>query len=95
MVSLFFCSVDCFPLTAPAHPPHCTPQGTPEAAQRADRAAAHPDPITSRHLASHALDGTDGANAQKPVTSYYAFAYSHRQHIIFHHYVLTPPVSFG
>ena len=41
------------------------------------------------------LDSTDGANSQKPVTSYYVFAYSHCQHIIFHHYVLTPPISFG
>ena len=47
--SPFFCSVDCFPLTAPAYPPHCTPQGTPEAAQRADPAAAHPDPLTAHH----------------------------------------------
>ena len=85
MVSPFFCSVDCFPLTAPAPAP---------------RGAAHPDPHTPT-IASHALSGsafldsTDGSNSQKPVTSYYVFAYSHRQHIIFHHYVLTPPISFS
>lgn len=85
MVSPFFCPVDCFPLTAPAPAP---------------RGTAHPDPHTPT-IASHALSGsvfsdsTDGANSQKPVTSYYVFAYSHRQHIIFHHYVLTPPISFG
>ena len=45
MVSLFFCSVDYFPLTASAYPP----QETPEAAQRADPAAAHPDPLTAHH----------------------------------------------
>lgn len=49
MVSPFFCSVDCFPLTAPAYPPHCTPQGTPEPAQRTDPTAAHPDPLTAHH----------------------------------------------
>ena len=85
MVSPFFCSVDCFPLTASAPAP---------------RGAAHPDPHTPP-IAGHALrdsavlDSTDGANSQKPVTFYYVFAYSHRQHIIFHHYVLTPPISFG
>lgn len=99
MVSPFFCSVDYFPLTAFAYPPHCTLQGTPEAAQRADPAAVHPDPLTAHHgkpclerlglLGRHGFD-----NAQKTVASYYAFAYSHRQHIIFHHYVLTPSISF-
>ena len=71
MVSPFFCSVDCFPLTAPAYPPHCTPQGTSEAAQRADPAAAHPDSLTAHHgqpclerldlLGRHGFD-----NVQKP-----------------------------
>jgi len=51
-------------------------------------------------MASHALsdsaflDGTDLIMRQNPVSFYYAFAYSHRQHIIFHHYVLTPSISF-
>ena len=71
MVSPFFCSIDCFPLTAPAYLPHCTPQGTPEPAQRADPAAAHPDPLTAHHgqpclerlglLGRHGFD-----NAPKP-----------------------------
>jgi hypothetical protein len=51
-------------------------------------------------MASHALsdsaflDGTDLIMRQNPVSFYYAFAYSHHQHIIFHHYVLTPSISF-
>ena len=71
MVSPFFCSIDCFPLTASAYPPHCTPQGTSEAAQRADPAAAHPDSLTAHHgqpclerldlLGRHGFD-----NVQKP-----------------------------
>ena len=65
------------------------------------RAVQHIKILTRPTIAGHALSGsafldsTDGANSQKLVTSYYVFAYSHRQHIIFHHYVLTPPISFG
>lgn len=65
------------------------------------RAVQHIQILTRPTIASHALSGsafldsTDGANSQKPVTFYYVFAYSHCQHIIFHHYVLTPPISFG
>jgi hypothetical protein len=64
-------------------------------------AAQHIQILTRPTIAGHALSGsafldsTDGANSQKPVASYYVFAYSHRQHINFHHYVLTPPISFG
>lgn len=65
------------------------------------RAVQHIQILTRPTIAGHALSGsafldsTDGANSQKPVTFYYVFAYSHCQHIIFHHYVLTPPISFG
>ena len=65
------------------------------------RAVQHIQILTRPTITSHALSGsafldsTDGANSQKPATSYYVFAYSHRQHIIFHHYVLTPPISFS
>ena len=97
MVSPFFCSIDCFPLTASAYPPHCTPQGTSEAAQRADPAAAHPDSLTAHHgqpclerldlLGRHGFD-----NVQKPsffLSCFCIFSSSA------HHYVLTPPLPFG